>query len=42
MPACARAAEVHGGGVLAVRMDEAVLRDVDGAQFTVTVRPAPR
>ncbi|MEZ7003015.1 VOC family protein [Streptomyces sp. AD55] len=40
--ACARAAEVHGGGVLAVREDEAVLRDVDGAQFTVTVRPAPR
>ncbi|MFE7214454.1 VOC family protein [Streptomyces sp. NPDC001698] len=36
--ACARAAEVHGGSVLREGPDEAVLRDRDGAQFTVTSR----
>ncbi|MFF5438216.1 VOC family protein [Streptomyces achromogenes] len=39
VPACARAAEKHGGSVL--REDgerEAILRDADGAQFTVTAR----
>jgi predicted enzyme related to lactoylglutathione lyase len=36
--ACARAAEVHGGSVLREGTDEAVLRDPDGAQFTVTSR----
>lgn len=36
--ACARAAEVHGGSVLSKGSDEAVLRDPDGAQFTVTSR----
>ncbi|UFR06405.1 VOC family protein [Streptomyces sp. Go40/10] len=35
---CARAAEKHGGSVLAEGEDEAVLRDPDGAQFTVTSR----
>ncbi|MCT9084599.1 VOC family protein [Streptomyces fulvoviolaceus] len=34
--ACVRAAEVHGGSVLSKGGDEAVLRDPDGAQFTVT------
>ncbi|KUO15507.1 VOC family protein [Streptomyces dysideae] len=34
--ACARAAEQHGGSVLSKVSDEAVLRDADGAQFTVT------
>jgi predicted enzyme related to lactoylglutathione lyase len=34
--ACARAAEVHGGSVLSKGSDEAVLRDPDGAQFTIT------
>lgn len=34
--ACARAAELHGGSVLSKVSDEAVLRDPDGAQFTVT------
>ncbi|MFH8800684.1 VOC family protein [Streptomyces sp. NPDC017936] len=34
--ACARAAERHGGSVLGKAADEAVLRDPDGAQFTVT------
>lgn len=36
--ACARAAEAHGGSVLTKGNDEAVLRDPDGAQFTVTSR----
>ncbi|AZM79390.1 VOC family protein [Streptomyces sp. KPB2] len=36
--ACARAAELHGGSVLSLDADEAVLRDADGAQFTVTAR----
>ncbi|MDN0201152.1 VOC family protein [Streptomyces sp. S.PNR 29] len=36
--ACARAAELHGGSVLSMDSDEAVLRDADGAQFTVTAR----
>ncbi|MFE0516422.1 VOC family protein, partial [Streptomyces sp. NPDC058964] len=35
---CARAAEKHGGSVLRETEDEAVLRDPDGAQFTVTSR----
>ncbi|MEU6810054.1 VOC family protein [Streptomyces sp. NPDC046831] len=34
--ACVRAAEAHGGSVLREDADEAVLRDLDGAQFTVT------
>ncbi|MGV9558192.1 VOC family protein [Streptomyces sp. NPDC003522] len=34
--ACARDAERHGGSVLTKGADEAVLRDPDGAQFTVT------
>ncbi|MFI9150042.1 VOC family protein [Streptomyces sp. NPDC053367] len=33
---CARAAEQHGGSVLGKGADDAVLRDPDGAQFTVT------
>ncbi|MBG0857574.1 VOC family protein [Streptomyces spinoverrucosus] len=36
--ACARAAEHHGGSVLRLDADEAILRDPDGAQFTVTAR----
>ncbi|MEU6639012.1 MULTISPECIES: VOC family protein [Streptomyces] len=36
--ACARTAERHGGSVLSLGDDEAVLRDTDGAQFTVTAR----
>ncbi|GAA3245467.1 hypothetical protein GCM10020256_72360 [Streptomyces thermocoprophilus] len=36
---CAREAERHGGSVLRKAIDEAVLRDADGAQFTVTSRP---
>ncbi|ANS62642.1 hypothetical protein SLINC_0418 [Streptomyces lincolnensis] len=36
--ACTRAAEMHGGSVLSKGSDEAVLRDPDGAQFTVTSR----
>jgi predicted enzyme related to lactoylglutathione lyase len=36
--ACVRAAELHGGSVLSKGSDEAVLRDADGAQFTVTSR----
>ncbi|MFF5483080.1 VOC family protein [Streptomyces sp. NPDC012935] len=36
--ACARDAERHGGSVLSKGSDEAVLRDPDGAQFTVTSR----
>ncbi|MEU6459892.1 VOC family protein [Streptomyces sp. NPDC047065] len=36
--ACARAAELHGGSVLSLSGDEGVLRDADGAQFTVTAR----
>ncbi|MBC2906796.1 VOC family protein [Streptomyces cupreus] len=35
---CVRAAEKHGGSVLEVGEQEAVLRDPDGAQFTVTSR----
>ncbi|MFE9442355.1 VOC family protein [Streptomyces sp. NPDC006602] len=35
---CVRAAEVHGGSVLSKGSEEAVLRDPDGAQFTVTSR----
>ncbi|MFI1168215.1 VOC family protein [Streptomyces sp. NPDC020801] len=35
---CARASESHGGSVLREDTDEAVLRDPDGAQFTVTSR----
>jgi predicted enzyme related to lactoylglutathione lyase len=38
--ACARAAEAHGGSVLRETADEAVLRDADGARFTVTARRA--
>lgn len=37
---CARAAEHHGGSVLYEGEDEAVLRDPDGAQFTVTSHAA--
>ncbi|MEU8973977.1 VOC family protein [Streptomyces monashensis] len=33
---CARTAEKHGGSVLSEAEDEAILRDPDGAQFTVT------
>ncbi|MFJ3671025.1 VOC family protein [Streptomyces sp. NPDC090106] len=36
--ACARAAESGGGSVLTKAGDEAVLRDPDGARFTVTSR----
>ncbi|GAA2572232.1 MULTISPECIES: VOC family protein [Streptomyces] len=36
--ACARTAERHGGSVLSLTDDEAVLRDNEGAQFTVTSR----
>ncbi|MEU3734712.1 VOC family protein [Streptomyces sp. NPDC033538] len=36
--ACARAAERHGGSVLSVSSDEAVLQDTDGARFTVAAR----
>ncbi|MFE1751501.1 VOC family protein [Streptomyces anandii] len=36
--ACARAAEAHGGSVLRESATEAILRDPDGAQFTVTSR----
>ncbi|MEU3986585.1 VOC family protein [Streptomyces sp. NPDC026672] len=36
--ACARTAEKHGGSVLDEDAAEAVLRDPDGAQFTVTSR----
>ncbi|MCX4743878.1 MULTISPECIES: VOC family protein [Streptomyces] len=39
--ACARSAEKHGGSVLIEDDDEAVLRDPDGAQFTVTSRREP-
>ncbi|MFJ6728765.1 MULTISPECIES: VOC family protein [unclassified Streptomyces] len=39
--ACARAAELHGGSVLGEGADEAVLRDPDGAQFTVTTQRTP-
>ncbi|MFB7511043.1 VOC family protein [Streptomyces broussonetiae] len=35
---CARTAEKHGGSVLSEAEDEAILRDPDGAQFTVTSR----
>ena len=38
--ACARDAERHGGSVLVKGADEAVLRDPDGAQFTVTAQAA--
>lgn len=36
--ACARTAELHGGSVLRKGAEEAVLRDPDGARFTVTSR----
>ncbi len=36
--ACARAAEEHGGSVLSLDPEEAVLRDNEGARFTVTSR----
>ena len=36
--ACARAAELNGGVVVGKTANEAVLRDPDGAQFTVTSR----
>ncbi|MEU5523437.1 VOC family protein [Streptomyces sp. NPDC093250] len=36
--ACARGAERHGGSVLSEGPEEAVLRDNEGAQFTVTSR----
>ncbi|GGX96015.1 VOC family protein [Streptomyces anandii] len=36
--ACARAAEAYGGSVLRESATEAILRDPDGAQFTVTSR----
>ncbi|MFF0203958.1 VOC family protein [Streptomyces sp. NPDC005017] len=36
--ACARAAELNGGSVLGRNTENAVLRDPDGAQFTVTSR----
>jgi predicted enzyme related to lactoylglutathione lyase len=39
--ACVRAAELHGGSVLSKGSYEAVLRDPDGAQFTVTSHPEP-
>jgi predicted enzyme related to lactoylglutathione lyase len=39
--ACTRAAELHGGSVLSKGNEEAVLRDPDGAQFTVTLRRTP-
>ncbi|MFJ4688957.1 VOC family protein [Streptomyces sp. NPDC091377] len=39
--ACTRAAEQHGGSVLTKAADEAVLRDPDGAQFTVTSQRRP-
>ncbi|MGZ0202070.1 VOC family protein [Streptomyces sp. RM1] len=38
VPGCARAAEKHGGSVLREDETEAILRDADGAQFTVTSR----
>ncbi|MFJ5265067.1 VOC family protein [Streptomyces sp. NPDC088387] len=39
--ACTRAAELHGGSVLSKTADEAVLRDPDGARFTVTSERRP-
>ena len=36
--ACARAAEAHGGSVLSLGPEEAVLSDNEGARFTVTSR----
>jgi predicted enzyme related to lactoylglutathione lyase len=39
--ACVRAAELHGGSVLSAGEDEAVLRDPDGARFTVAARRRP-
>ncbi|MFC9283903.1 VOC family protein [Streptomyces collinus] len=38
VPGCARSAEKHGGSVLSEDETEAILRDPDGAQFTVTSR----
>ncbi|MGW2034961.1 MULTISPECIES: VOC family protein [Streptomyces] len=38
VPGCARTAEKHGGSVLREEETEAILRDPDGAQFTVTSR----
>ncbi|MFE3638206.1 VOC family protein [Streptomyces cellostaticus] len=40
VPGCARTAEKHGGSVLSEDEQEAILRDPDGAQFTVTSRSA--
>jgi predicted enzyme related to lactoylglutathione lyase len=40
--ACVKAVEEHGGTVLRQDENEAVLRDPDGAQFTVTLRAEPR
>lgn len=38
---CARITEAYGGSVLRESTTEAVLRDPDGARFTVTSRDAP-
>lgn len=38
---CARVTEAYGGSVLRENTTEAVLRDPDGARFTVTSRDAP-
>jgi predicted enzyme related to lactoylglutathione lyase len=38
---CARVVASHGGSVLRENAHEAVLRDPDGARFTVTSRDAP-
>ena len=38
---CARVTEAYGGSVLRENRTEAVLRDPDGARFTVTSRDAP-
>ncbi|MFF5145016.1 VOC family protein [Streptomyces sp. NPDC013157] len=40
--ACARIAEKHGGSVLSEEDTEAILRDPDGAQFTVTTSRGAR
>ncbi|MFG2882005.1 VOC family protein [Streptomyces sp. NPDC048297] len=39
--ACARSSEKHGGSVLSEDETEAILRDPDGAQFTVTTHTKP-
>ncbi|MFE4663434.1 VOC family protein [Streptomyces sp. NPDC056716] len=41
IPACVRAAELHGGSVLSTDRESAILRDPDGAQFTVTSQRGP-